>query len=156
MYNIQPVSGIYKEDRPSWIYLPNEVDDISSLLCNISSIVDPKTTHPLICNTRDVGKFKSSIGSTNVLKYKYLQDDLTEMTESETDSDASSALYYLGGDFTHSLDDPLQVDIYIYILWRVQLMPDLGEILYPNIPEKHSVLVMIQQRENFILLQKIR
>ena len=113
MDHIQPVLGVYKEDKPLWIHVPNEVDDISSLLCNISSIVDPKTTHPLICNMGDVGKFKSSIVSTNVLKYKYLQDDLTEMTESETDSDASSALYYLGGDFTHSLDDPLQVEIYL-------------------------------------------
>ena len=73
--------------------------------------------YSIMLNRADVGIFNISIGSTNALKDNYLQYYLTEVTASETESDTSSALYELGGNFTQSLDDPPQLDI------------DLGELM---------------------------
>ena len=56
--------------------------------------------YSLMWDSGNVGGLKSSIGPINVLKYKYLHDESTTMTESEMDLDTSSYLHDLGGDFT--------------------------------------------------------
>ena len=54
-----------------------------------------------------VGIFKSSIASTENLRYKCLQDDLTVTEESEKELDTPSSFGGLRVDFTQSLDDSL-------------------------------------------------
>ena len=77
---LQLVFVVDKEDRHFGANIKNEVYEVSSALCNVSSIIDPNIMYSLMCDMVDVGSFNSSIGQDNVLTVKYLQDDLTITT----------------------------------------------------------------------------
>jgi hypothetical protein len=100
---LQPVFQVGKEKRPVWQEIPCEVDEVSAVLCSISPLVDPDTMCSLLSERGDVGRFKSSIGSTNIAKDKNLQDDATE-TSTDEDSNASLASNNLEDDCAYKVD----------------------------------------------------
>ena len=110
--------------------------------------------YSIMCHRGDVGIFKSFIGSNNFFKDKYVQDDLTVTTESKMDSYTPSALDYIGGDFTQSLDDPLQVDIGLNGFVANVTHARHRENITAKHLRKNVALTMIQQREHSLLLHK--
>ena len=66
-----------------------KVDQLSTLLSIISPTLDNALIYDSLRDRAEMGKFKSSIGSTNGTTSQFLVDDDTEATEPSTDNDFS-------------------------------------------------------------------
>ena len=108
---LDPVSDDDQMIRPGWSHVPREADEVSSVLCSVSSILDPDTLCSLLCERGNIGRFQSSIGSTNVSKTNYLQEDTVVETVSETDSDTEEDDEDPSDDFIRTMDGPLLAEV---------------------------------------------
>ena len=76
-----------------WQPIPRAAHEVSSILASVSPILDDQVLYGRLAERADVGKFKASIGSTNVSGSEYLiEDDSATETSSddnmiESDSD---------------------------------------------------------------------
>ena len=75
------------EAKPTSMDIPCGVDEVSSVLHNISSVLCPAPMASLLEMRGDIGRHLAAIGSANVLNSKYLVDD-----ESIHSDDYSNAL----------------------------------------------------------------
>jgi hypothetical protein len=111
MEEVDQVYTVEQEERPTWSHIPCEVDEVASVLCSVLPLLDPTTMCSLLSERGDIGRFQSSVGSTNATRSEYLMDELTVETVSGTDSDSSEASDNVQDDFFENVDDPLQVDL---------------------------------------------
>ena len=77
---------------------PHKVDHVSTLLDSISGNLDDALIYDSLRDRSEIGKFKSSIGSTNGTTNQFLVDNDTEATKPSTNDDFLV-------DRTHMLDD---------------------------------------------------
>jgi hypothetical protein len=76
--------------HPCWRPIPRAANEVSSMLTSLSPILDDQVLYKQLLARSDLGKFQTSIGSTNVMEGKYLvDDDKTEATQATTDDDES-------------------------------------------------------------------
>ena len=75
--------------RPSPVLTtyPREVDQVSTVLASISPTLDYALLYESLRERSEMGKFKSSIGSTNGTTIQFLVDDDTTATEPSTPDD---------------------------------------------------------------------
>jgi hypothetical protein len=111
MEEVDQVYTVEQEDRPTWSHIPCEVDEVASVLCSVSPLLDPTTMCSLLSERGEIGRFQSSVGSTNATRSDYPMDELTVETVSGMDSDSSEASDNVQDDFFENVDDPLQVDL---------------------------------------------
>jgi hypothetical protein len=110
MKDLEPLYGLRREERPPWQHVPPEVDDVASVLCSVSTILDPNEMCSRLCEKADVGRFKMSIGSTNVTNSEYLQVETVSETESTSDQEEDTSMG-LSDDFFDTISDPLLAEI---------------------------------------------
>ena len=76
-----------EETHPRWKQIPRAADQVSSVLTSVSPILNDEALFQRLTTRADLGKFKSSIGSTNAMEGAYLIDD-----ESTDDSMSGSEI----------------------------------------------------------------
>ena len=82
----------YGRHRPVLTPSPREVDQVSTLLASISPNLDDALIYDSLRDRADMGKFKSSIGSTNGTTSQFLVDNDTKATEPSTDDYLSAEI----------------------------------------------------------------
>ena len=80
-----------EDDGPSPLYerVPKQCDEVGAVLGEINPVLDQDRMCSLISARGELGRFQASIGSTNVLEEKFMQDDTTVTTEEGDSSDDS-------------------------------------------------------------------
>ena len=73
--------------RPVFTPFPREVDQVSTVLASISRTLDNALLYDSLRCRYEIGKFKSSIGSTTVTTSQFLVDNHTKATEPSTNND---------------------------------------------------------------------
>ena len=75
--------------RPRLIFThsPRELDQVSTVLASISPNLDNALLYDSLQDRAEMGKFKSSIGSTNGMTSQLLVNDDTKETEPSTHDD---------------------------------------------------------------------
>jgi hypothetical protein len=58
--------------HPCYQHVPQEADQVSSILASISPILNDQTLYDRMAERANLGKFQASIGSTNVTNNEYL------------------------------------------------------------------------------------
>ena len=77
-----------EETHPRWKQIPRAADQVSSVLTSVSPILNDEALFQRLTTRADLGKFKSSIGSTNAMEGAYLIDETDDsMSESEVEED---------------------------------------------------------------------
>jgi hypothetical protein len=80
-----------EEAHPCWEPIPRVADEVLRALESVSPILDDQTLYGRLSATADMGRFKASIGSTNVSKSKYLiDDDLRNAPDTDDDKSATN------------------------------------------------------------------
>jgi hypothetical protein len=70
----------------SYQHIPRDADQISSILAEVSPLLDDVALYERLAARSDIGKFKASIGSTDAPSKEYLvEDDDTTATDPSTD-----------------------------------------------------------------------
>jgi hypothetical protein len=89
-----------EEPHRCWKPIPKAANEVSSVLTNVSPTLDDQILYGRLAARADLGKFKTSIGSTDALGGEYLIDDQSatqtltddETSESESDQDDDQTL----------------------------------------------------------------
>ena len=80
----------HKDDgrpRPVFTHSPRKVDQVSIVLPSISPTLDDGLLYDSLLNRAEMGKFQSSVGSTNGTTRQFLVDNDNEATEPITGDD---------------------------------------------------------------------
>ena len=92
------INAAHQDDwipRPVFTPSPLEVDQVSTVLASISPTLDHALIYDSLKDISKIGKFKSSIGSTNSTTSQFLVDDDTEATEPSLSDDYSADSTYI-------------------------------------------------------------
>jgi hypothetical protein len=85
----------WQHAHPCYEHVPQEADQISSILASVSPILNDQTLYSRMAERANLGKFQASIGSTNVTDNEYLvetvDDDDTQEDEPSSDDNSSNA-----------------------------------------------------------------
>ena len=71
-------------------HIPKECDEVGALLSSVSCALDPDTLYARMSSRAEISKFQGSIGATDVMDGKFLDDSDTEATIDEEDESSSS------------------------------------------------------------------
>jgi hypothetical protein len=75
-----------EEAHPCWQPIPRAAGEVSSILASVSPTLDDQVLYGRLAERADLGKFKASIRSMDVLGGQYLIDD-DSATQTSTDED---------------------------------------------------------------------
>ena len=81
-------SSDYDGTKPQFQSVPREADEVSSVLAGVNPILNDEFLYARMSQQAELGRFKTSIGSTNATKAEYLvTEDETTVTSTDLDSD---------------------------------------------------------------------
>ncbi len=80
-----------EEAHPCWEPIPRAADEISSVLASVSPTLDDQTLYRRLTERADLGRFESSIGSTNASRGEYLVETVNDESFTDDDMNASDS-----------------------------------------------------------------